>query len=176
MSIRGDIIVDWDLSPRIIEVVGTSASLTLQDLYDTLRSLAFQSSAMDDDEIVEGSGKEPLSSISAIGLTVKLLNAKVKFEDKVAPTICIIDGGNLVALDIDNVAMSPVEFSYNVVIDRMASSSPTLVYASGGSPEEIAEAVINVDVDSNQDSGSLGKYVKDIKLQAATNAGLILSK
>lgn len=176
MAVRNDIIVHWDLSPRIVEVVGSSDILTLQDLYDTLRYLASMSNAMDDDEIVDGSGKETLSSISAVGLTVKLLNAKVKFEDKSLPTVCTIEGGNLVALDEYGEPMSPVEFSDNVIVDRASSSSPTLVYASGGSPEEISVAVANILILDHQEDGTLGKYIKDIKQQSITNAGLILAK
>lgn len=34
MPIRGDITIDWAVSPRIIEVVAPSTELTVQDLYD----------------------------------------------------------------------------------------------------------------------------------------------
>lgn len=176
MSVRDDISINWGVSPRIVEVVGDSTILNVQDLYDTLRYKAFQSDAMDDDEIVDGSGKEILSTTASVGLTVKLLNAKVKFEDKSTPTTCSIDGGNLVALNASGVSMSPIEFSYNVIVDRAASSSPTLVYASGGSPEEISAAVANMLVDDYQQNGTLGKYIKDIKQQSVTNAGLILAR
>ena len=173
---RNDIVIDWNESYRIIEVVGSSTTLNLQDLYDTLRYEAAQTSAMDNDEIVEGSGKEALSTTTSVGLTVKLLNARVKFEDKLVPTICIIEGGNLVAVDEYGVSMSPVEFSYNVIIDRASSSSATLVYASGGSPVEIANAVGDLVIAEHQAAGTLGKELKDIKSQSVTNAALIMAR
>jgi len=39
MPIRGDITVNWDLSPRVIIVAAPSAELVIQDLHDTMRSL-----------------------------------------------------------------------------------------------------------------------------------------
>lgn len=129
MSIRDDITIDWSLSPRIIEVAAPSVVLTIQDLYDTLRSLGAAEGAIDEPEIIDGSGKEVLSATELVGLTVKLLNAKAKFEDRSSPTDCDIYGGNLVAVDINRQPMSPIQYAQNVTVTYAKSSSAVLVQA-----------------------------------------------
>lgn len=127
MTIRSDITIDWSASPRIIEVSAPSTELTVQDLYDTLRIKASSVEALDKDEIIDGSGKEVLSATELVGLTVKLLNAKVKFENRTIPTNCDILGGNLVALDVNGQPMSPIQYAENVTVTYAKSSSATLV-------------------------------------------------
>jgi len=122
VTIRSDITVDWSQSPRIIEVAAPSTSLIVQDLYDTLRSLADDPAAMDDDEIVDAGGKEYLDATRNVVITVMLKNAKVKFEDRVAWITCTITG-NLVALDANEQPMSPIEPAAYVAIDRALDSS-----------------------------------------------------
>ena len=131
MSIRGDLTINWAVSPRIIEVAAPSTELTVQDLYDTLRDKAASSEAIDEPEIIDGSGKEVLSETEAVGLTVKLLNAKVKFADRTSPTDCDISGGNLVALDVNGGPMNPIQYAPYVTVTYAKSSSATLVQSAG---------------------------------------------
>lgn len=130
MSIRQDITINWGVSPRIIEVAASSVVLTIQDLYDTLRSLGAGVSAIDEPEIIDGSGKEVLSETELVGLTVKLLNAKVKFADRTSPTDCAISGGNLVALDENSAPMNPIQYAPFVTVAYAKSSSATLVQSA----------------------------------------------
>ena len=125
MSIRQDLIIDWATSPRIIEVAAPSAKITVQDLYDTIRNLG--PDAIDEPEIIDGSGKEALSDVELVGLTVTLLNAKVKFENRTSPTDCDISGGNLVALDANGAPMGPIQYATYVTVSLAKSSSATLV-------------------------------------------------
>jgi len=129
MAIRYDITIDWSVSPRIIEIAAPSDKITVQDLYDTLRYLGADFIAINEDEIVDASGKEVLSAILLIGLTVKLINAKVKFENRTSPpcVLCDIFGGNLVAVDEYDNPMNPVEPSENIMVTKTASSSGTLM-------------------------------------------------
>ena len=134
MAIRNDITIDWSLSPRIIEVSKDGASptsLTVQDLYDTVRSLADDPAAIDDDEIIDAGGRETLSVSETVVLTVTLYNAKIKFEERTTWTICEILGGNVVAVDGNGYAMNPIEPSPHINVDRAKASSGTLVI--GGS-------------------------------------------
>lgn len=129
MAIRGDITIDWELSPRIITVASPSVSCSMQDLLDTLRHLESQGNAMDDPPIVDASGKESLGGGTKVGITVKLLNAKVAFEARDGSSgwiLCSLEGGNLVAVDengSDIDARHPTAF---VTIDRTSSASATL--------------------------------------------------
>ena len=132
MSVRNDVSITWSVSPRIIEVSkeGTSPTeITAQDLYDTVRNLAAQVAAMAEDDIIDAGGKEVLSESLLVGLTVKLKNAKVKFEDRPEPTYiqCQVSGGNLVAVDGTGESMSPIQPSSYTQVILAQSSSATLV-------------------------------------------------
>jgi hypothetical protein len=128
MAVRGDITIDWTASPRIIEVAAPSVEITMQDLYDTVRTIASTAAALGENEVIDGSGKESLGGGVLVGLTIKLLNAKVKFEDRDGPswTVCDVSGGNLVAVDGNGDSMSPIEPAAYVTATKTASSSATL--------------------------------------------------
>ena len=132
MSIREDITINWDVSPRIIEVAAPSQELKVQDLYDTLRSLGSVESSIDEPEIVDASGKEKLLQNVYVGLTVKLLNAKVKFENRSSPTLCDVYGGNLLAVDINGDVMNPIEPSDNVTVTKTSSTSASIIQVGSG--------------------------------------------
>ena len=126
MTIRNDLTINWSLSPRIIEVAAPSDTLTNQDLYDTIRDKAATISGIDEPDIIDGSGKESLGGNAYVGLTIKLINAKVKFEQRGTPTTCNISGGNLVAVDANGTAIFPIEPSTNVTVQLAQSSSATI--------------------------------------------------
>jgi len=128
MSVRDDITVDWSASPRIIEVALPSTEISLQDLHDTLRVLASQPEAMDKDEIIDSDGKKQLDETTLTGLTVSLLNARLKFADRVSPPYisCTVSGGNLTAVDVYGNMMNPIEPSAYTQVTRALSSSATL--------------------------------------------------
>lgn len=159
MAYRGDLIVYWGLSPRIIEVPIPSVELDLQDLYDTLRTYGETLTVMDDDEIVDAGGKEPLGGGVSNGLTVKLLNAKVKFENRTSDVVCNISGGNLVAVDVDGNYMEPTEFSEHVTLVRTSSSSATII---ANDKVAIANSVWDKAISEMTDVNTIGaKLLKD---------------
>lgn len=127
MSIRSDISIDWEVSPRIITVDKPSIEATMQDLYDTLRDAEIIQ--VDENYIVSGAGKEPLGGGVVVGLTLTLNNALIAFEARTGPTYiqCRISGGNLVANDNAgdpvNSSVSPTAFTQVV---QANSSSATL--------------------------------------------------
>lgn len=157
MSVRQDLTIDWMLSPRIIEVSGSSVALTIQDLYDTLRDKASLSLAMDDDEIIDGSGKDDLGGGTLVGLTIKLLNAKVKFSNKSSPTVCTISGGNLIAVDADGNSMTPIEPSANVSVVIAQSSSATMIETGVTGLTEAESTLLAVIADVQNDVEFLKK-------------------
>ena len=134
MAIRNDFSIDWLASPRIITIAAPSVSCAMQDLLDTLRSMESHWSAMDDAPIVDASGKEELDDTTKVGITVKLLNARVAFEARDGTeyggvdewTLCTLNGGNVVAQDITGNkidARYPTSFT---TVDRTSSASATL--------------------------------------------------
>ena len=156
MAYRGDLIVYWGLSPRIIEVPIPSVALDLQDLYDTLRTYGETLTVMDDDEIVDAGGKEPLGGGVSNGLTVKLLNAKVKFENRTSDVVCNISGGNLVAVDVNGNYMEPTEFSDHVTLVRTSSSSATII---ANDKVAIADEIFSRQSNTLTEAGTLGKML-----------------
>lgn len=129
MSIRNDLVVDWEVSPRVITVLLPSTEITVQDLHDSCRFLEAESAAMDDPKLIDSSGLEQLDTSTKVGLTSTLQNALVAFEARFGPEYiqCNISGGNVVA--IDNVGVYyktpvyPTAFTQVVVT---ASSSATI--------------------------------------------------
>ena len=127
MAIREDVTIDWSVSPRIIQVAAPSVTIKVQDLYDTVRSLAATMQAMDDTEIIDAGGTESLTDTERVCITVTLLNAKLKFEPRSTWTICTVESGNLLAKNVSGASMSPIEPSAYVNTDRAKSTSGTLI-------------------------------------------------
>jgi len=174
------------MSPRIIEVAAPSTELTVQDLYDTLRTLAADE-GIDEPEITDGSGKEDLGGGTFVGLTVKLLNAKVKFEDRASPTDCDIFGGNLVAVDENGNSMNPIQYATNVTVTYAKSSSATISelgdVAQEASVQDLRDKVgiptstLAGDIDSVQEkTQDLGENLEEIKGPEWTDETLKLIK
>jgi len=82
MAFRSDINVNWELSPRLIEVEAPSVEVTIQDLYDTLRILEARVENTAYDSIISAGGKEELGGGVLVGVTATLQNARLGFEDR----------------------------------------------------------------------------------------------
>lgn len=83
MAERGDIAVNWVLSPRIITVDAPSTEVIMQDLHDTLVVLETSPNGMDEPQIIASVGKEELGGGVAVGITCALQNAQLSFEPRV---------------------------------------------------------------------------------------------
>ena len=86
MTTRTDVKVDFEDSPRIIEVASPSTEMTMQDLVDTLREQedAF-SKGLSHPKLIDASGKEPLGGGVSVGITTALQNALLSFEGRTTP-------------------------------------------------------------------------------------------
>jgi hypothetical protein len=83
---RNDISVDFNVSPRIIEVAAPSTELTMQDLVDTLRVLEDDlPRGIVEPKLTDASGKQPLGGGVSVGITVSLQDAQVTFEARTTP-------------------------------------------------------------------------------------------
>ena len=130
MTIRSDITVNWDVSPRVITVASGSSEITIQDLHDTCRYLESQQNAVDNDYLIDSAGKEFLGGTTYVGLTATLNNAVLAFEARPGPewVLCQILGGNLVAIDNAEPPnnIDPRKPTAYTSVDRTASASATL--------------------------------------------------
>jgi hypothetical protein len=131
VSVRDDITIDFNVSPRIITVAAPSVVLTIQDLWDTLRQF--------EDELpylsfytllsVKSGGKISLGGGEYTGISLVLNDALVAFESRAGPTWaeCQIQGGNLIAVDSSAVIMWPIEPTDYVNVAFRQSTAPGLV-------------------------------------------------
>lgn len=128
MSIRDDVTIDWESSPRVITVADTSDEITIQDLVDTCRYHEQQLINMDYPHLIDAAGKEFLGGTTYVGVTAALQNAVLSFEARPPSTwvLCSILGGNLVAVDNGGSDMDPRLPTAYVSCDRTASASATL--------------------------------------------------
>jgi len=144
-------------------VAAPSIELTMQDLYDTLRSLAAEVDAIDEPEIIEGVGKSLLGPGRYTGLTITLLNAKVGFEARAEWTYCSLVGGNLVAFDAGGSPISPIQPTTFVNVGYESDTSAALLEGSGGvTAEEVANAVWDELASGHVIPGSYGDLVSRI--------------
>lgn len=132
MVVRTDITVDYTVSPRIVEIADPSTAITIQDLYDTLRTIENRFQNMDDPvliDTVKTAGKQTLSTTKSVGITLTLNNAKLKFEDRGGPsyTIMSVTDGNLVAIDTNQDFVEPIEPSAFTTVKTEADVSAGLV-------------------------------------------------
>ncbi len=135
MAIRLDISVDWSVFPRIVTVAAPSVLVSIQDIVDTLRDLEYRPDNWGHKKILVAVGKEFLTATLSVGITATLQDARLAFEDRGGPSFvrCDIVGGNLLAVDEDDVGIRPIEITDFTYIVRDVSETPTLVVATGGS-------------------------------------------
>lgn len=135
MSIVNYLSVDFDVSPRIIWIdTALSTSISVQNLIDTCGYLSAQQANMDDDILLESSGKEYLVADGSVkvGLTVTLNNCKIGFQSLGGPDwiLCSIEGGNTVS--VEDIYVSPrvyidvIHPTAYISVERVSSSSATL--------------------------------------------------
>jgi hypothetical protein len=86
MATRTDISVDFQPSPRVVEVSSPSTELVLQDLIDTLRiSEQGFTQGLSFDKLIDAAGKEDLGGGVLVGITANLQDAQVSFEARRTP-------------------------------------------------------------------------------------------
>lgn len=126
MAFRDDITVYWHLDPRIIEVAAPSTDLVIQDLYDTCKTLEQRPQNLVHPKLCDAFGKIDLGGGKFTVVTLVLLDALVKFEDRAGPstTECNVRDGNLVSYDtVGEVFVTPMEPStYTFPIIRQATT------------------------------------------------------
>ena len=147
---------------NLITVLVPDTEVTVQELLNAIRNWEDELINLDVPKIANATGKDDLGGGVSVGITLKLLNWKVKFEARTGPdwVICNIRGGNLVAVDDIDDAMSPIEPSDYVTVTLTASSSATIAEGSGGStPATIASAVWDKKTADHVVAGSFGEKV-----------------
>lgn len=119
----------FDKVNRIIKVAAPDTEVTIQQLINAVRDWEDEPCNMEVTKVADASGKDVLGGGLAVGITLKLLNWKVKFEDRSGPdwVDCDVTGGNLLAVDANGNLMSPIEPASYVTITVSKSVSAVLL-------------------------------------------------
>jgi len=121
--------ITFDKVNKWIVVTIPDTEVTIQDLIDAIRDYEDELVNLDIPKIADCTGKEELGGGVYVGLTLKLIDWKLKFEDRPGPdyVTCNVRGGNLVAYDTTaEEYVNPIEPSAYVTVTLTASSSATL--------------------------------------------------
>ena len=88
MATRSDVSIDYQPSPRVVEVAAPSTELTVQDLVDTVRvSEEAFTQGLSFDKLIDAAGKEDLGGGVLVGITANLQDAQVSFEPRRTPAV-----------------------------------------------------------------------------------------
>ena len=80
MAVRTDIEVDFELSPRLLELTSASNEVTVQDSHDTLSTIQDTPEGGQFEFLVSTAGGESLGGGTTVGLTTVLNNAQYAFQ------------------------------------------------------------------------------------------------
>lgn len=113
---------------RLITIESPEIEVTCQDLLNAIREFESSEDGIDNPQVATAAGKEPLGGGVLVGVTLTLLDWKVKFEDRPGPdwVYCNVSGGNLVSVDSVGSFQFPLEPAEYVMATITASSSATL--------------------------------------------------
>lgn len=129
MAIRNDVVVDFSVSPRIVEVASPSVAITIQDLHDTLRYIEARIWNTSYPKLLSSAGKENLGGGLQVGITATLQDAKLSFQARSGPSFvqCNVRGGNLVAVDANSNELEPILTTNFTQVVKTASTSAALL-------------------------------------------------
>ena len=114
---------------RIIGVATPDTEVTIQQLINAIRDWEDELVNLEVAKVADATGKENLGGGLAVGITLKLLNWKVKFADRSGPSYvdCGVSGGNLVAVDASGDPMNPIAPAAYVTVTVSKAVSAAIV-------------------------------------------------
>jgi hypothetical protein len=115
----------FDPVNRIITVLAPDTEITVQELINAIRD--WEDDHLEWDKVADASGKDYLGAGLYTAITVRLLNWRLKFQDRDQPTVCIVRGGNLLAVDAQGNYMYPIAPAQNVTMALAQSTAASLL-------------------------------------------------
>jgi hypothetical protein len=115
----------FDPVNRIITVLAPATEITVQELINAIRD--WEDDHLEWDKVADATGKDYLGAGLYTAITVKLLNWRLKFQDRDQPTSCIVRGGNLLAVDEYGNYMYPIAPAQNVTVAIAQSTAASLL-------------------------------------------------
>lgn len=122
-------VLSLDKLNRIITVPAPTTEINCQTLINEIRDWEDEIANMEVAKVADASGKDNLGGGLQVGITLRLLNWKLKFEDRLGPDYvdCVVKGGNLVAVDEYNQPMNPIEPAAYVTVTLTQAVSAALL-------------------------------------------------
>ena len=130
----------FDPINRIITVLAPDTEVTVQELINAIRE--WEQDHLEWDKVADASGKDIIAPGLQTAITLRLLNWRLKFQDRTEPTVCLVRGGNLLAVDEQGNYIYPIAPAQNVtVILAQSTASALLVEWTQAEKEKVIEAV-----------------------------------
>jgi len=104
----------FDPINRVITVLAPDTEVTVQDLINAIRD--WEDDHLEWGKVADASGKDTVAPGVQTAITVRLLGWRLKFEDRAEPTVCLVRGGNLLAVDDQGNYMYPIAPANNVTV------------------------------------------------------------
>jgi hypothetical protein len=115
----------FDPINKVITVLAPDTEVTVQDLINAIRE--WEAEHLEWEKVADASGKETIAPGVQTAITVKLLGWRLKFEDRAEPTVCLVRGGNLLAVDEQGNYMYPIAPANNVTVTIAQSTAAALL-------------------------------------------------
>jgi len=115
----------FDPINRIITVLAPDTEITVQELINAIRE--WEANHLEWDKVADASGKDIIAPGLSTAITVRLLNWRLKFQDRDQPTACLVRGGNLLAVDEYGNYMYPIAPATNVTVALAQSVAASLL-------------------------------------------------
>ena len=152
--------ISFDRINKLVIVGTPDTEVTVQQLINAVRDYEDEPSNLDVPSIATASGKEDLGGGLSIGITMKLIDWKVKFDDRTAWTSCEVKGGNLICWDTyTQKYVNPVSPAAYVTSVRTSSVSAAIIE---NDHLAIADTVWDEALSGHVQAGSIGEKIKKL--------------
>lgn len=154
MPVRSDLDYVWPVSPRIVEVRDDGAdptNLSVEDIVDSFREKEVSFEAIDDDDLLEATGRDDLGGGVEVGITATGLNTQIAFKARTTPistatvTTGDVNGKNLLAsastfqtdlVKRGDIVINFTDFSMGSVLSVTGESDLTIDGLTGGTDNQ----------------------------------------
>ncbi|MEM2249907.1 MAG: hypothetical protein QXD09_05405 [Candidatus Caldarchaeum sp.] len=119
--------LQFDKINKHIIVKAPTTEISIQELYNAIRDWEDDPENMSEAKVCDAAGKDPLGAGLYTAITLILRGWKLKFEDRTEPTVCMVRGGNLLAVDEYGNFVCPIAPSTNVIVTIAQSTAASLL-------------------------------------------------
>lgn len=159
--------LSFDKVNRSITVLAPDTEVSIQELLNAIRDFEDELINLEVAKIADASGKEDLGGGLSVGITLKLFNWKLKFEDRPGPAWvdCQVSGGNLVAVNGAGQPVNPIEPASYVTVTVVKAVSAALTAAIAEWTEAEKDSIFADTGVLKSDTGTLKADTETIKTE-----------